>query len=157
MRRGGGLLAPYAKGYRHIGVDLTESALRIARRHGVEPVRGDAARLAVQPADDQAEALHSLWSEIAVDDGAAHPAFVRRALSLAALWEREREGPDEGFTLRHHIVAVDGTTAVVRVEVDYASERSGRWRDLWVLRFADDGRCAAFEEWPFAPDQADGH
>ncbi|HVF03828.1 MAG TPA: methyltransferase domain-containing protein [Frankiaceae bacterium] len=42
---GGGLLAPYAKGYRHIGVDLTQSALRIARRHGVEPVRGDAARL----------------------------------------------------------------------------------------------------------------
>ena len=42
---GGGLLAPYAVGYRHIGVDITDSALRIARSHGVEPVRGDAGRL----------------------------------------------------------------------------------------------------------------
>lgn len=42
---GGGLLAPWAKGYRHVGVDLTESALRVASRHGVEPVRGDAGRL----------------------------------------------------------------------------------------------------------------
>ena len=41
-----------------------------------------------------------------------------------------------------------------RVEVVYAHER---WRDLWVLRFDDDGRCRAFEEWPFAPDQPDGH
>jgi hypothetical protein len=32
-----------------------------------------------------------------------------------------------------------------------------RWRDLWVIRFDDDGRCVAFEEWPFAPRQRDGH
>jgi hypothetical protein len=32
-----------------------------------------------------------------------------------------------------------------------------RWRDLWVLRFDADGRCTAFEEWPFVPDQPDGH
>jgi hypothetical protein len=32
-----------------------------------------------------------------------------------------------------------------------------RWLDLWVLRFDDAGRCTAFEEWPFAPGQADGH
>ncbi len=47
---GGGLLAPYAKGFRHIGVDLTESALQIARHHGVEPIRGDAARLPLRDA-----------------------------------------------------------------------------------------------------------
>jgi len=40
--------------------------------------------------------------------------------------------------------------------VEYAA--SGRpWRDLWVLRFAADGRCSSFEEWPFAPGQPDGH
>lgn len=40
---GGGLLAPYVAklGYRHIGVDLTESALRQAAGHGVRAVRGD--------------------------------------------------------------------------------------------------------------------
>lgn len=42
---GGGLLAPHVQGYEHVGVDLVGSALRIARRHGVEPVRADAAAL----------------------------------------------------------------------------------------------------------------
>jgi 2-polyprenyl-6-hydroxyphenyl methylase / 3-demethylubiquinone-9 3-methyltransferase len=40
---GAGLLAPAvaAKGYRHVGVDLTASALAQAAAHGVEPVRAD--------------------------------------------------------------------------------------------------------------------
>ena len=49
------------------------------------------------------------------------------------------------------VVAVDGDTAVVRVEVEYAGAKATRWRDLWVIRFADDDRCAHFEEWPIAP------
>ncbi|ONI87956.1 bifunctional 3-demethylubiquinone 3-O-methyltransferase/2-octaprenyl-6-hydroxy phenol methylase [Actinosynnema sp. ALI-1.44] len=44
---GGGLLAPHltGKGYRHVGVDLSPSALRQATDHGVEAVRGDVTRL----------------------------------------------------------------------------------------------------------------
>lgn len=42
---GGGLLAPHVSGYRHLGVDLTTSALAQARHHAVLAVRGDAARL----------------------------------------------------------------------------------------------------------------
>jgi len=42
---GGGLLASWAKGFQHIGVDLTRSALEVARHHGVTAVQGDAARL----------------------------------------------------------------------------------------------------------------
>jgi len=40
---GAGLLAPHVagKGYRHVGVDLTGSALAQAAAHGVVPVRGD--------------------------------------------------------------------------------------------------------------------
>ena len=40
---GAGLLAPHVagKGYRHVGVDLTASALAQAAAHGVVPVRGD--------------------------------------------------------------------------------------------------------------------
>jgi ketosteroid isomerase-like protein len=76
--------------------------------------------------------------------------------AIGALWEAEREGPDEPFTMSPEVVAVEGDTAVVRVQVEYQATGS-RWRDLWVLRFADDGRCTTFEEWPFAPDQADGH
>ncbi len=76
---------------------------------------------------------------------------------LCRFWESERDGPDEPFVLTHEVVAVEGTTAVVRVSVDYLGRDTSRWRDLWVLRFADDGRCSVFEEWPFAPDQPDGH
>jgi 2-polyprenyl-6-hydroxyphenyl methylase/3-demethylubiquinone-9 3-methyltransferase len=44
---GGGLLAPHISGhgYRHVGVDLSRTAVRVAAEHGVIPVRGDAARL----------------------------------------------------------------------------------------------------------------
>jgi 2-polyprenyl-6-hydroxyphenyl methylase / 3-demethylubiquinone-9 3-methyltransferase len=38
---GAGLLAPHVRGYRHIGVDLTASALAQAATHGVLPVRAD--------------------------------------------------------------------------------------------------------------------
>jgi hypothetical protein len=49
------------------------------------------------------------------------------------------------------IVAVDGDTAVARIEVWYGDPVRAEYRDLWVMRFAADGRCRAFEEWPFAP------
>ena len=41
---GGGLLAPHLEGtgYTHIGVDLSPTALALARDHGVRPVRADA-------------------------------------------------------------------------------------------------------------------
>jgi ketosteroid isomerase-like protein len=76
---------------------------------------------------------------------------------IAGFWESERDGPDEAFTMSSEVVAVDGDTAVVRVSVEYAASETGRWRDLWVVQFAPDGRCSSFEEWPFAPDQRDGH
>lgn len=47
---GGGLLAPHVHGYRHVGVDLSETALAVAAEHGVEPVRADVAAL---PFDDE--------------------------------------------------------------------------------------------------------
>src|SRR5262249_10603009 len=42
---GAGLLAPHVagKGYRHIGIDVTRSALALAGEHGVSAVQGDAA------------------------------------------------------------------------------------------------------------------
>jgi 2-polyprenyl-6-hydroxyphenyl methylase / 3-demethylubiquinone-9 3-methyltransferase len=44
---GGGLLAPHVagKGHRHVGLDLSATALPQARAHGVVPVRGDVLRL----------------------------------------------------------------------------------------------------------------
>ncbi len=71
--------------------------------------------------------------------------------AIGNLWERERAGPDEEFEMSREIVAVDGNTAVARIEVEYAT--GARYRDLWILRFAIDGRCCEFEEWPFWPGQ----
>lgn len=42
---GGGLLAPHVTGYRHVGVDVSASALAVAASHGVEPVLADVADL----------------------------------------------------------------------------------------------------------------
>lgn len=75
--------------------------------------------------------------------------------SIGEFWEAERDGPDEQFEITREVVAVEGMAAVVRVSVDYGT--GNRWRDLWVLQFDQHGRCCVFEEWPFAPDQPDGH
>lgn len=74
---------------------------------------------------------------------------------LSRFWETERAGPDEAFSMHSDVVAVEGQTAVVRVSVEYGD--GTRWRDLWVVVLDEDGRCSSFEEWPFAPDQHDGH
>jgi ketosteroid isomerase-like protein len=70
---------------------------------------------------------------------------------IKRMWEEEREGPDEVFTLATDILAVDGPTAVVRAEVCYGDPPGQEYRDLWVIRLTGDGRCARFEEWPYWP------
>jgi ketosteroid isomerase-like protein len=78
---------------------------------------------------------------------------VHGLTAIAELWERERKGADEAFEMSHEIVAVEGDTAVVRVEVKYGEPAPAQYRDLWVVRFAADGCCREFEEWPFWPGQ----
>jgi ketosteroid isomerase-like protein len=73
--------------------------------------------------------------------------------AIAADWESERDGAGEEFTLAAEVVAVDGDTAVAKVLVRYGAPVAQEYQDLWLVRFAADGRCAAFEEWPFWPDQ----
>jgi ketosteroid isomerase-like protein len=60
---------------------------------------------------------------------------------------------DEGdtFTMKAAAVAVEGRRAVVRVEVRYGDPVHQEYRDLWVLRFAADGRVEDFEEWAYWP------
>lgn len=57
------------------------------------------------------------------------------------------------FTMSAEPVAVDGADAVVRVEVQYGGDAPQEYRDLFVLRFAEDGRVEHFEEWPYWPDK----
>lgn len=59
---------------------------------------------------------------------------------------------DEGtsFEFDAEPVAVEGDRAVVRARVRYLDPPQ-EYVDLWVLRFASDGRVAEFEEWPYWP------
>ncbi len=57
------------------------------------------------------------------------------------------------FAISASPVAVEGTDAVVRVKVEYGDPVHQEYLDLWVLRFADDGRVEHFEEWAYWPDR----
>jgi ketosteroid isomerase-like protein len=97
--------------------------------------------------------LAELFAHDATYSTAPFEELHRGLEAIERLWEAERDGPDEPFTLETEIVAVEGDTGVVRVEVHY--ERPPQhYRDLWIVRVDGDGRCAAFEEWPFWPKPA---
>ena len=71
--------------------------------------------------------------------------------AIGDMWEAQRNGSDEAFEMTSEVVAIEGDTAVARIEVRYGEPDPQEWRDLWVMSFAPDGRCASFEEWPFSP------
>jgi ketosteroid isomerase-like protein len=71
--------------------------------------------------------------------------------AIRAFW-LDDEG--EPFTMTAEPVAVEGLDAVVRVEVRYGDPVHQEYRDLWVLRFADDGRVEDFEEWAYWPGRS---
>jgi ketosteroid isomerase-like protein len=71
--------------------------------------------------------------------------------AIGRMWEEDREGPSEVFTLSTDVVAVDDQTAVVRAEVRYGQPVVQEYRDLWILHLEADGRCSRFEEWPYWP------
>ena len=64
--------------------------------------------------------------------------------ALTDFWVADR---DATFTVATEVVAVDGQVAVARLQVDYERPEPQQYRDLWVLRFAEDGRVEHFEEW----------
>jgi len=75
--------------------------------------------------------------------------------AIADLWEAEREGPDEAFTIKSEIVAVEGDTGVARIDVAYGDPDGQEWRDIWIVSLDEHGRAVAFEEWPFSPEDDD--
>jgi SnoaL-like domain len=99
------------------------------------------------------ESLRDLFTEDAGYRQSPYSEPLAGLAAIAAMWEKEREGPDEVFTMVGDVIAVDGATAVARMEVRYEHPTPREYRDLWVMRFAPDGRCEDFEEWPFWPGQ----
>jgi ketosteroid isomerase-like protein len=95
--------------------------------------------------------LAALFTSDAVYSQAPYEQSLTGLDAIKRMWEEEREAPDEVFTVTAAIVAVDDPAAVVRAEVRYGDPPVQEYRDLWVIRFADDGRCTWFEEWPYWP------
>ena len=99
------------------------------------------------------EALAGLFT---ADASYLQSPYQRPVTGLAAIgrmWEAEREGPDEAFSLATDILAVDGPLAVVRAEVRYGEPSGQEYRDLWLIRLDEGGLCAWFEEWPYWPER----
>jgi hypothetical protein len=100
--------------------------------------------------------LSELFSEDATYSTSPFADPHRGLAAIAAMWERERTGPDESFSMNSEVVAIEADTGVVRVEVRYGPPKEQLYRDLWVVRLDGDGRCIHFEEWPFWPPGTDG-
>lgn len=71
--------------------------------------------------------------------------------AIKAFW---LDDDGEVFTMSAAPVAVEGRHAVVRVEVGYGEPLRQEYRDLWIMRFASDGRVEDFEEWAYWPGRS---
>jgi hypothetical protein len=97
--------------------------------------------------------LEQLFTAEATYSAAPFEPRIEGLEAIAAFWEAERESADESFELEFLPVAVEGDLGVARVEVRYAGAPARVYRDLWIVTLDGEGRCRAFEEWPFFPGQ----
>ena len=101
------------------------------------------------------EPLAGLFTKDATYSTAPYEEPHRGLEAIARMWEAERS-PGERFEMSSEVVALDGNTGVVRVEVDYEQRGQQQYRDLWIVRLDESGRCFHFEEWPFWPPGSEG-
>jgi hypothetical protein len=102
------------------------------------------------------ETLAELFTEDASYSTAPYESPHRGLTAIGEMWDAERLGPDEEFEMSSEVIAVEGDTGVVRVEVQYGAPRDLEYRDLWIVRFDEAGLCSHFEEWPFWPSGQEG-
>lgn len=96
----------------------------------------------------------SLTGIFAADASYLHSPYAEPVVGLPriqAMWEEDRDGPGEVFTMSAEIVAVEGDSAVMRALVRYGDPVRQEYTNLWVLRFDALNRCTWFEEWPYWP------
>jgi hypothetical protein len=102
------------------------------------------------------DTLADLFTENASYSTAPYENPHRGLEAIGRMWEAERISADEEFEMSSEILAVDGDTGVVRIEVHYGAPKGKEYRDLWVVRLNDAGLCFHFEEWPFWPPDQEG-
>ena len=97
---------------------------------------------------EDANAVGALFAEDAAYRASPYEPSEVGHEAIKAFW---LDDAGRTFSMVADVVAVDGDVAVVRVDVTYESPRVQEYRDLWILRFAADGRVAEFEEWAYFP------
>ncbi|MFL5906494.1 MAG: YybH family protein [Solirubrobacterales bacterium] len=102
------------------------------------------------------ETLARLFTDDATYSTAPYENPHRGLEAIGAMWEAERVSAGEEFEMASEMVAVEGDTGVVRVEVHYGPPNQREYRDLWIVRLDGSGRCFQFEEWPFWPPGSAG-
>ena len=98
--------------------------------------------------DDDAAAVEQLFTENAAYRRSPYEPSDIGHDAIKAFW---LEDAGRAFSMHAAVVAVDGDVAVVRVDVLYEDPTEQEYRDVWILRFASDGRVADFEEWAYWP------
>ena len=97
------------------------------------------------------DGLGDLFTDDAEYLGSPYDVPVVGLAAIGEMWDEDRNGPDEVFTMTAEVVACQGDTGVARVQVRYGDPLVQEYLDLWVVSFAADGRARRFEEWPFWP------
>ena len=99
------------------------------------------------------QALAGVFSPRAVYLTAPYAEPYEGLAAIAAFWDEGRDGAGEVFTLSRRVVAVDGSTGVVRCVVRYQQPRPQEYTDLWVVDLDEQDLCTRYEEWPFWPEK----
>jgi hypothetical protein len=92
-------------------------------------------------ADDD---IRALFTDDGVYLGGPSDAPITGIDAIVASWLSQAEKPDD-TTFEWHVAGVDGDTGFVEGRVDYIDGRL--YDNLWVIRFAEDGRARSFTEW----------
>lgn len=100
--------------------------------------------------EDDVAAVATLFSEDAAYRASPYEPSRVGHPAIEACWSQD---VGRTFSMDARVLAVDGDMAVVRVDVRYETPTEQEYRDVWLLRFAPDGRVDDFEEWAYWPDR----
>ena len=105
-------------------------------------------------AADWIEGYKKAWASNARDDVSA--LFTPDASYRFAPNDEPRRGidaifaewvDDAAFTFEYEVLSDDGALAFVQGVTSYPAPRNEQYDNLWVIRFAPDGRATEFTEW----------
>ena len=105
-------------------------------------------------AADWIEGYKKAWTSNARDDVSA--LFTADASYRFAANDEPRRGvgaifaewvDESQYTFDYEVLSDDGSLAFVQGVTIYAAPRSEVYDNLWVIRFAPDGRASEFTEW----------